>query len=121
MRRFISLFLILFFLCAIIQGAAVSEELQIYSLSAANQFINIWNDYYSQNNLNLNGGYSLNEANDSIQQYWIVYNAGNMEVHYESGLIPARANIFAIYNIENNSYNICVFSDEMKMQCLNSM
>ena len=93
---------------------AISESLPAYSVDAADYFCRVWNDYYTQNGINIRGGYILNDDNKTIKDWCISYNGDHQVVNYSTGLIPSTSNIYMLYEPKPDIYGFCVFSDNMK-------
>ncbi len=116
MRKALSLIFVLVLLVSAACVPAAAEEASVpsYSVDAAEQFCNAWNDYYSRNGIYMTGGYSLEDDNSTIKRFWMIYNGENVEMNYGSGLIPARSDLFLSYEMSDQSYTFSVFCDGLK-------
>lgn len=93
---------------------AAAESSPQYSLDAAAEFCNVWNETWSRNNQNLYAGYILGDDNTTFKSLCVIFNGDNRQVRYSSGLIPPTSDHFVLFDFTSREFGFRVFSQDMK-------
>ena len=111
MRKCMALFLALLMLLGACSAAAEAlPSGDVYSVEAADEFCNAWNQYFAEQGIPLNVGYNLAEGQDRIESFAVMLNVDEAAYDYRSGLIPAESVLYFQYDTTDGTYGLCVFS-----------
>ena len=92
---------------------AVCEESHVYSLKAADQFVNTWNDFLSEADTKITLGYFRTVDQDAVGTLFSMYNADREEVRYQTDQIPGNAYLLFLYDVQTGYYSFCIFAEDM--------
>lgn len=111
MRKVLTLFLVLSIVGFCLTVPAAAEELSDYSIEAADQYCTQWNNYFAQNGINMQCGYVLEDDSAQVDCFSVLYNRNAYRVDYRSGIIPSNATLCCMYDVQDQEYDFCVYSD----------
>ena len=111
MRKCMALFLALLMLLGACSAAAEAlPSGDVYSVEAADEFCNAWDQYFAEQGIPLSVGYNLAEGQDRIESFAVMLNVDEEAYDYRSGLIPAESALYFQYDTTDGTYGLCVFS-----------
>ena len=111
MRKCMALFLALLMLLGACSAAAEAlPSGDVYSVEAADEFCNAWDQYFAEQGIPLSVGYNLAEGQDRIESFAVILNVDEEAYDYRSGLIPAESALYFQYDTTDGTYGLCVFS-----------
>ena len=111
MRKCMALFLALLTLLGACSAAAEAlPSGDVYSVEAADEFCNAWDQYFAEQGIPLSVGYNLAEGQDRIESFAVMLNVDEAAYDYRSGLIPAESALYFQYDTTDGTYGLCVFS-----------
>ena len=111
MRKCMALFLALLMLLGACSAAAEAlPSGDVYSVEAADEFCNAWDQYFAEQGIPLSVGYNLAEGQDRIESFAVMLNVDEAAYDYRSGLIPAESVLYFQYDTTDGTYGLCVFS-----------
>ena len=111
MRKCMALFLALLTLLGACSAAAEAlPSGDVYSVEAADEFCNAWDQYFAEQGIPLSVGYNLAEGQDRIESFAVILNVDEEAYDYRSGLIPAESALYFQYDTTDGTYGLCVFS-----------
>ena len=95
MRKCMALFLALLMLPGLYSAAAEAlPSGDVYSVEAADEFCNAWDQYFAEQGIPLSVGYNLAEGQDRIESFAVMLNVDEEAYDYRSGLIPAESALY---------------------------
>ena len=111
MRKCMALFLALLMLLGAYSAAAEAlPSGAVYSVEAADEFCNAWDQCFAEQGSSLNVAYNLAEGQDRIESFAVMLNMDEAAFDYRSGLIPAESVLYFQYDTAEGTYGLCVFS-----------
>lgn len=112
-RRFIAIAIVIILLLSI-SGTILSESKTNYSIDAASQFVDLWNEYHTKNNTGFTTGFIPDNDEKNIKRLYIDYNFSNRSPLFTSGLIPENAYLYLFYDTASDRYVFCIYNEILK-------